>query len=169
MDLIAIHRSHHYSGHSTTPPHRPSPSPSPYKRAPPPRGIPHLSHPSPALLPFSPLTSIGASTAAALHAVVSSPPAFQCLTDVTTGFAIPPTPPWLLTASFSAPKRHIGQSPVTPPSCSPAVLPTTVVAPASFFPICRIQHRWPRLEDVKGYAPRSTMDPWTCPIPRSMD
>jgi hypothetical protein len=40
------------------------PLPRPYKRAPPPRGIPHLSHPSPALLPFSSQASIGASTAA---------------------------------------------------------------------------------------------------------
>jgi hypothetical protein len=40
------------------------PLPWHYKRAPPPRGIPHLSHPSPALLPFSSQASIGASTAA---------------------------------------------------------------------------------------------------------
>jgi hypothetical protein len=134
MDLIAIHRRRHYSDHSTTPPHRPSPSPSPYKRAPPSRSIPHLSHPSPALFPSSPLASIGASTAARSmllqahlrpsSASPTSPPASPSS----------PTPPWLLTASFSAPKHHSGQSLVTPPPCSPAVPPTAVVAPASFFP-----------------------------------
>jgi hypothetical protein len=54
MALIIIHRRRHYSGHSTAPPHSPSPSPSPYKRAPPPRSIPQHSCPptgSPPLLP----------------------------------------------------------------------------------------------------------------------
>jgi hypothetical protein len=136
MNLIAIHRRRHYSGHSTTPPHRPSPSPSPYKRAPPPRSIPHLSHPSPVLLPSSPLASIGASTAARSmplrahlrpsSASATSPPASPSS----------PTPPWLLTMSFSAPKHHFGRSLVTLPPCSPAVPPTAAVPPASFFPVC---------------------------------
>jgi hypothetical protein len=115
MDLIAILRCRHYSGHSTTPPHRPSPSPSPYKRAPPPRSIPHFSRPSPALLPSSPLASIGASTATCSmplrahlwpsSASPTSPPASSSS----------PTPPWLLTASFSAPRRRSGDSLVAPP------------------------------------------------------
>jgi hypothetical protein len=115
MDLIAIHRRRHYSGHSTNPPHLSSPSPSPYKRAPPPRSIPHLSCPSPALLPSSPQASIGASTATRSmplrahlrpsSASPTSPPASPSS----------PTRPWLLTVSFSAPKRSSGDSPVAPP------------------------------------------------------
>jgi hypothetical protein len=133
MALIATHRRRHYSSHSTAPPLHPSPPPSPYKRAPPPRSIPHLNHPSPALLPSSPLASISASTTArsmSLRAHLwpssaspTSPPASPSS----------PTTPWLLTASFSAPKRHSGRSPVTPPPCTPAVAPTAAVAPASFF------------------------------------
>jgi hypothetical protein len=114
MALIAIHCHRHYSGHSTTPPHRPSPSPSLNKRAPPPRSIPHLSRPSPALLPSSPLASIGTSTATRSmplrahlqpsSASPTSPPASPSS----------PTPPWLLMASFSAPKHRSGDSPVAP-------------------------------------------------------
>jgi hypothetical protein len=117
MALIVIHCRRHYSGHSTAPPHCPSPSPSPYKRAPPPRSIPQLSRPPPALLPSSLLSSISASTAARSmplrahlwpsSASPTSPPASPSS----------PTPPWLLTVSFSASKRRSGDSPMAPPSC----------------------------------------------------
>jgi hypothetical protein len=105
MALIAIQRRRHYSGHSTAPPHRPSPSPSHYKRAPPPRSIPHLSRPSLALLPSSPLASISATATRSMplrahlrpsSASPMSPPASPSS----------PTPPWLLTASFSTLKHR---------------------------------------------------------------
>jgi hypothetical protein len=100
-----------------------------------PRSIPHLSHPSPALLPSSPLASIGASTAARStplrahlrpsSASPMSPPASPSS----------PTPPWRLTVSFSASKHRSGRSSVTPLQCSPAMPPTAAVALASFFQV----------------------------------
>jgi hypothetical protein len=116
--------------------HRPdTPPPDPIKGHLHPRSIPHLSRPSSALLPSSPLVSIGASTAARstpLRAYLrpssaspTSPPASPSS----------PTPRWLLTVSFSASMHRSGQSPMTPPPCSPAVPPTATVAPASFFPV----------------------------------
>jgi hypothetical protein len=105
--------------HPSPPPETP---PSPYKRAPPPRSIPHLSRPSPALLPSSSLASISASTAARStplrahlrpsSASPTSPPASPSS----------PTPPWLLTLSFSTLKHHSGESSVAPPLPHPHLL-----------------------------------------------
>jgi hypothetical protein len=128
MALITIHHCHNHSDHPTAC----APLSAPIKGHLHPRSIPHLSRPSPALLPSSPLASIGTSTTACF----SPPPAHSW-----PPCASPMQPSALSTASFShqlltvsprPPEQHSGDSSMTTP---PHALATPPVATAARPPI----------------------------------
>jgi hypothetical protein len=119
MALITIHHRRNHSDHPTAC----APLSAPIKGHLHPRSIPHLSRPSPALLPSSPLASIGASTTARF----SPPPARSW-----PPCASPIQPSALSTASFShqpltvsprPPERHSGDSSTTAPWHTPVAPP----------------------------------------------